>query len=229
MPSRHSGVASTHRIRPTLIGRFKGRVIRNVSPHTARRAFPRNHRCASRSRCRTVYRDPWVGSVSAFLTSTRTWIRLVQCGTGDHSGPCLTEQTLAWMQAQVGGRVTVSAIRSLHDGESPWWINLRSPDDSSSAVVLRTSSRRIWPDQVATNAAALAVAEKYGLPAPRLLGTNLDGRGNSGDRRGWHEHVAGQRIVRTAPSGWRRDRPSPPLRSRSAIGSAVSASTDRGR
>jgi len=80
------------------------------------------------------------------------------------------------MQAQVGGRVTVTAIRSLHDGESPWWINLRSPDDSPSAVVLRTPSRRVWPDRVATNAAALAVAEKYGLPAPRLLGTDLDGR-----------------------------------------------------
>ena len=64
----------------------------------------------------------------------------------------------------------------LHDGESPWWINLRSPDDSSSAVVLRTPSRRIWPVQVATNAAARAVAEKYGLPALRLLGTYLDGR-----------------------------------------------------
>ena len=83
---------------------------------------------------------------------------------------------LAWMQAQVGGRLTVTAIRSLHDGESPWWINLRSPDDSLSAVVLRTPSRRIFPDHVATNAAALAVAEKYGLLAPRLLGADLDGR-----------------------------------------------------
>jgi hypothetical protein len=80
------------------------------------------------------------------------------------------------MQAQVGGRVTVTAIRSLHDGESPWWINLRSPDDSLSAVVLRTPSRRIRPDQLATNAAALALAENYGLPAPRLLGTDFDGR-----------------------------------------------------
>ena len=41
---------------------------------------------------------------------------------GNHSGPGLTEQTLAWMRAQVGGRVTVTAIGSLHDGESPWWI-----------------------------------------------------------------------------------------------------------
>jgi len=31
-------------------------------------------------------------------------------------------------------------------------------------------------DQLATNAAALAVAAKYGLPAPRLLGTDFDGR-----------------------------------------------------
>ena len=80
------------------------------------------------------------------------------------------------MQAQVGGRVTVTGIRSLHDGESPWWIDLRFPDDSLSAVVLRTPSRRIGLDQIATNAAALAVAENYGLPAPRLLATDFDGR-----------------------------------------------------
>lgn len=66
-------------------------------------------------------------------------------------------------------------MRSLHDGESPWWIDLRSRGGSSPAVVLRTPSSRISPDQIATNAAALAVAEQHGLPAPRLVGTDLDG------------------------------------------------------
>ena len=82
----------------------------------------------------------------------------------------------AWVRAQVGGlRLRVVAIRPLHDGESPWWIQLTSLDGTSSAVVLRTPSSRIEPDLVATNAAALAVAEQHRLPAPRLLGSDLEG------------------------------------------------------
>src|SRR5215212_3989343 len=80
------------------------------------------------------------------------------------------------MVASPGRRARNGHRHSLHDGESPWWLDLRSPDDSLSAVVLRTPSRRIGPDQLATNAAALAVAENYGLPAPLLLGTDFDGR-----------------------------------------------------
>jgi aminoglycoside phosphotransferase (APT) family kinase protein len=71
--------------------------------------------------------------------------------------------------------MAVSAIRSLHGGESPWWIDLTAPDGSTSSAVLRSPSSRISADQIATNAAALAVAEKCGLPAPRLLAADLDG------------------------------------------------------
>jgi aminoglycoside phosphotransferase (APT) family kinase protein len=66
-------------------------------------------------------------------------------------------------------RVVVSAVRSLHGGESPWWIDLTAPDGSMSSAVLRTPSSRITAHQIATNVAALGVAEKHGLPAPRLL------------------------------------------------------------
>ena len=72
--------------------------------------------------------------------------------------------------------MAVSAVRSLHGGESPWWIDLRAPDRSTFSAVHRSPSSRISPDQIATNAAALAVAEKHGLPAPRLLAADLDGR-----------------------------------------------------
>ncbi|MFG2040072.1 phosphotransferase family protein [Dactylosporangium sp. NPDC048998] len=71
--------------------------------------------------------------------------------------------------------MTVSGVRSLHGGESPWWIDLTTPCGSTFSVVLRSPSSRISPDQIATNAAALAVAERYGLPAPRLLAADLDG------------------------------------------------------
>jgi aminoglycoside phosphotransferase (APT) family kinase protein len=100
-------------------------------------------------------------------------MRVVQCGKG------LTESLLAWLEAQLGSRMAVSAIRSLHGGESPWWIDLTAPDGSTFSVVLRSPSSRIGPDQIATNAAALAVAEKHGLPAPRLLAADLDGRAAS--------------------------------------------------
>ncbi|MFC7532038.1 phosphotransferase family protein [Actinoplanes sp. GCM10030250] len=63
----------------------------------------------------------------------------------------------------------VSAVRSLHGGESPWWIDLIASDGSASSAVLRSPSSRITADQIATNVAALAVAERHGLPAPRLL------------------------------------------------------------
>jgi len=43
MPSSHSRVASTHRTRPTLIGHFKGRVLRAVThlPPAGRPPLPR--------------------------------------------------------------------------------------------------------------------------------------------------------------------------------------------
>ena len=104
---------------------------------------------------------------------TRTTV--VQCAKGNQPGPGLAEPLLAWLKAQVGNRTAVSAVRSLHGGESPWWIDLTASGGSTCSAVLRSPSSRISPDQIATNAAALAVAEKHGLPAPRLLATDLDG------------------------------------------------------
>jgi aminoglycoside phosphotransferase (APT) family kinase protein len=72
--------------------------------------------------------------------------------------------------------MAISAVRSLHGGESPWRIDLTASDGSAFSAVLRFPSSRIGPDQIATNAAALAVAEKHRLPAPRLLAADLDGR-----------------------------------------------------
>lgn len=60
-------------------------------------------------------------------------------------------------------------MRSLHGGESPWWVGLTAPDGSATSLILRSPSSRITAGQVRTNAAALVVAEKHGLPAPRLV------------------------------------------------------------
>lgn len=44
------------------------------------------------------------------------------------------------------------------------------------AVVLRSPSSRISAEMIATNAAALAVTDRHGLPAPRLLALGPQGR-----------------------------------------------------
>lgn len=108
------------------------------------------------------------------MTAGRAWITVVRCGKGEQRGGGLSGPLLAWLEVQLG-RVTVRAVRSLHGGESPWWIDLTAPHGPASAV-LRAPSSRISPEQIATNAAALAVAERHGLPAPRLLAADLDGR-----------------------------------------------------
>jgi aminoglycoside phosphotransferase (APT) family kinase protein len=72
--------------------------------------------------------------------------------------------------------MAITAVRSLHGGESPWWIDLTTSDRSTFSAVLRSPSSRISADQIATNAAALTVAEQHGLPAPRLLAADLGGR-----------------------------------------------------
>ncbi|MEV5897485.1 phosphotransferase family protein [Nonomuraea fuscirosea] len=150
------------------------------------------------------------------MTDTPVRITVVQCGKGRRHGPGPTEQLRAWLAEQLDSRTTISAVRSLHGGESPWWIDLTTPggttcsedhrsgtacseghrsrttcsedhrsrttcsavlrSDSACSVVLRSPSSRISSDQIATNVAALAVAEKHGLPAPRLLAADLDGR-----------------------------------------------------
>jgi aminoglycoside phosphotransferase (APT) family kinase protein len=84
--------------------------------------------------------------------------------------PTLSE----WVVAQLGRRTAVTAVRSLHGGESPWWVDLTATGGRTFSAVLRSPSSRIGPEQVVTNAAALALAEQHGLPAPRLLAADLD-------------------------------------------------------
>ncbi|WP_426502461.1 phosphotransferase [Dactylosporangium sp. McL0621] len=67
------------------------------------------------------------------------------------------------------GKGKTEAARSLHGGESPWWVEITAPDGSVHPAILRTPSSRVTLEQIATNAAALVVAARHGLPAPRLL------------------------------------------------------------
>ncbi len=88
----------------------------------------------------------------------------------------MPEHAYGWIVAQIGSGAKVMAARSLHGGESPWWIDLMTSGGSAVTVVFRSLSSRINPEMIATNAAALAIAEQYDLPAPRLLGADLTGQ-----------------------------------------------------
>ncbi len=67
------------------------------------------------------------------------------------------------------------SVQTLHDDQGPWRLNV-DVRGRGSHCVLRSLTPRIGPELIATGAAALEVAERHGLPAPRLLAKDLDGR-----------------------------------------------------
>lgn len=85
-------------------------------------------------------------------------------------GKELLEATVRWAGEAIGAEI--EAMQPLRDGHSPWRLQVRGGDD----VVLRVTQPG-WrnADPVRTNAAALRVAERNGLAAPRLLAVDWDG------------------------------------------------------
>ncbi|MFD7153728.1 phosphotransferase [Kribbella sp. NPDC059898] len=73
----------------------------------------------------------------------------------------MREDVLAWATATVG---PVLEVHPLHDDQGPWRLVTRN-----RSVVLRAPTPRIDAAMIATAAAALQLAEQYGVPAPRLI------------------------------------------------------------
>ncbi|MGC4937659.1 phosphotransferase family protein [Kribbella sp. DT2] len=67
-------------------------------------------------------------------------------------------------------------MRALHGAQGPWWLGIEWRGQLTEAV-LRAPTPRIDAAMVTTGAAALEVAERFGLPAPRLLGADLQSTG----------------------------------------------------
>lgn len=96
--------------------------------------------------------------------------------TESQSGAAPTKRMLDWATAAIGAGARVTEIQPLHGDETPWRLSIEFRGDMLEAV-LRTP-RRVWhilPSMVATGAAALQVAERHGLPAPRLIAADVDG------------------------------------------------------
>ncbi|WP_211116701.1 phosphotransferase family protein [Glycomyces buryatensis] len=94
---------------------------------------------------------------------------------GSDSVVGLMRPVLAWAAACVDGDARVAGVRALHAGEGPWLLRIES-SRRLIEVVLRAPTSRIDDGMIATNVAALMLAEQHALPAPRLLGVDLDGQ-----------------------------------------------------
>lgn len=81
---------------------------------------------------------------------------------------------LAWAARCVDRDARVLSLRALHSGNGPWLLRVESPRRLTE-VVLRAPTDRVDGGFIATNVAALLLAEKRGLPAPRLIGADLGG------------------------------------------------------
>lgn len=84
---------------------------------------------------------------------------------------------LAWAAATIGADSQVVQVRGLHDGGSPWLVDI-DHGGRIHHVVLRVADRdRVWPPAIRSAAAAMTVAEEHGLVTSRLLAADLDGAG----------------------------------------------------
>jgi aminoglycoside phosphotransferase (APT) family kinase protein len=85
----------------------------------------------------------------------------------------LPEPVLRWAADQVAADARVVAVKGLRAGGSPWWLGIHHGGQTTQ-VVLRIGDPD-HPERLATEAAALALADDHKLPAPRLLGVDLHG------------------------------------------------------
>lgn len=86
----------------------------------------------------------------------------------------LSDTALAWARGALGADVKVLSVKSLNVGRGPWLLRVDRSGQTRD-VVLRVGGR-ITTNQIVTGAAALRCAEEHGLPAPRLIASDLDGR-----------------------------------------------------
>jgi aminoglycoside phosphotransferase (APT) family kinase protein len=85
--------------------------------------------------------------------------------------PSIDDARLRWAVAAAAPGADVVEVRGLRDGGSPWLLRL-SHDGRERGVVLRVGRD---PEPLRTEAAALRLAQRRGVPAPRLVAVDLGG------------------------------------------------------
>jgi hypothetical protein len=84
------------------------------------------------------------------------------------------ESVLVWAAKAVASHARVVAVETLHDGSGPWLLRIEHGAGVTEAL-LRVADDRIRLPALATDAAALTLADEHRLAAPRLLAADLEG------------------------------------------------------
>lgn len=130
-------------------------------------------------------RRPWVSARRpCVLTRARGIGRLIrmQDGRADSeackSGP--DELVLRWAEGVIGADARVLTVEGLNHGSRPWRLRIGHGTEVADVVLREVVPGWIGEQLIATGAAALQVAERHGLPAPRLLASDLAGTATGG-------------------------------------------------
>lgn len=108
-----------------------------------------------------------------------------------------TEAALAWAAGRVGTGGAVVAARGLREGNNPWLLLIEHPGGTIEAVL--KTAHPDDPDGFATEIAALQLAEERGIPAPRILGIDVEGD-SAGTRAVLETVVPGHSTIPAEPS-----------------------------
>ncbi len=109
------------------------------------------------------------------LTAPLGSVTLRQCKTGKDAVVGPTDRLQSWAAAVVDSRARVVRVQSLHGDEGPWLIEVVAASGRRKQVVVREPTSRISAEMVIINAVALQTAASHSLPAPVLIGLDLDG------------------------------------------------------
>jgi aminoglycoside phosphotransferase (APT) family kinase protein len=85
-----------------------------------------------------------------------------------------TKPMMEWAAAAIGAGARIVKVQPLHGDHGPWQLTIEHRRGMGD-FVLRAPTQRIGAAMVTTGAAALEVAERHGLPAPRLIDADLQG------------------------------------------------------
>jgi aminoglycoside phosphotransferase (APT) family kinase protein len=85
------------------------------------------------------------------------------------------QRTLDWVVGVVGAGARIVEMRALHGDQAPWQLRIEHSSGTTDAVLRVPTPPGINASMVATGAAALELAERCGLLAPRLIATDLRG------------------------------------------------------
>ncbi|MBB4682921.1 aminoglycoside phosphotransferase family protein [Amycolatopsis jiangsuensis] len=85
----------------------------------------------------------------------------------------LRTEALQWAAHTVAPGARVAEVRGMRDGSSPWLIRWERSGAIEAAVLRVGGSSR---ERLVTETAALHLAERHALAAPRVLATDLDGK-----------------------------------------------------